>query len=330
MIQDYTVGLSSGTSGQRGVFLASRRERLAWAGIILAKALPQSIFKKQKIAFFLRANSNLYTTLSKHQRIEFMFFDLTQPIASQWQMLHSYSPDVLVAPASILKFITQAQEDGMINITPQRIFSVAEVLDPSDEIYIETVFGQKVHQIYQCTEGFLGIANSQGKIYLNEEYLYIEKEWLDKKSGRFIPIITDYSRHTQPIVRYRLDDILIEDKRYSGVFTCVKAIEGRCDDIFYFRKNEGGHAPIFPEALRQLMNASSLPFDEYQLIQTSLDNVEVGMQPPPSDTEKLMFSALFNDFCRRQSCRAPTISYITYQPPAPTMKLRRIVRPFSI
>jgi hypothetical protein len=37
---------------------------------------------------------------------------------------------------------------------------------------------------------------------------YIEKDWIDEKSGRFSPIITDFNRKTQPIIRYKLDDIL--------------------------------------------------------------------------------------------------------------------------
>lgn len=38
----------------------------------------------------------------------------------------------------------------------------------------------------------------------------IEKEWLDET--RFVPIITDLMRTSQPIVRYRLDDVLVIDE----------------------------------------------------------------------------------------------------------------------
>ena len=39
-VRGLTVGLSSGTSGHRGLFLVSRAEQAAWAGTILARALP--------------------------------------------------------------------------------------------------------------------------------------------------------------------------------------------------------------------------------------------------------------------------------------------------
>ncbi|MCW5849442.1 MAG: adenylate cyclase, partial [Anaerolineae bacterium] len=39
LLGDLTVGLSSGTSGHRGLFLVSAEERAGWAGAIMARAL---------------------------------------------------------------------------------------------------------------------------------------------------------------------------------------------------------------------------------------------------------------------------------------------------
>src|SRR6266568_8689714 len=55
-----TVGLSSGTSGHRGLFLVSSREQAAWAGTILARTLHTLPHGTLRVAFFLRSNSNLY------------------------------------------------------------------------------------------------------------------------------------------------------------------------------------------------------------------------------------------------------------------------------
>ena len=40
-LRGVTVGLSSGTSGHRGLFLISPQEHAAWAGTILARTLPR-------------------------------------------------------------------------------------------------------------------------------------------------------------------------------------------------------------------------------------------------------------------------------------------------
>lgn len=46
LINNIAVGLSSGTSGNRGLFLVSAKERDAWAGILMAKTLPKGLKKK--------------------------------------------------------------------------------------------------------------------------------------------------------------------------------------------------------------------------------------------------------------------------------------------
>lgn len=82
-----TVGLSSGTSGSRGVFLVSPRERNIWAGTIMARVLSVRAFRQLlnpflpplRVAFCLRSNSNLYTT-TQGRRLHFHFGDLLQPL----------------------------------------------------------------------------------------------------------------------------------------------------------------------------------------------------------------------------------------------------------
>ena len=71
-LNNITIGLSSGTSNTRGVFLVSDKEKSQWAGYIIAKILKGNILKKTKVAFFMRANSNLYESV-KSKKIVFEF-----------------------------------------------------------------------------------------------------------------------------------------------------------------------------------------------------------------------------------------------------------------
>ena len=50
----------------------------------------------------------------------------------------------------------------------------------------------------------------KGNLHFNEDLLIIEKEYIDKEKKRFFPIITDLNRTTQPVIRYKLDDIIHE------------------------------------------------------------------------------------------------------------------------
>lgn len=279
--QGFTVGLSSGTSGKRGVFLVSKKERLRWAGILLAKTLPDQFLwqivkpwkPKLSIAFFLRANSNLYNTLSS-SRIDFRFYDLLQPLEQHILSLNQFPPQVLVAPASILQFLAKAKTDGILTINPQRIINVAEVLEPTVAQQIENSFGQKVHQIYQATEGFLAYTCEQGNLHLNESYIHIEKNWLDADKKRFQPVITDFTRSTQLILRYELNDILrVADQPCScgNIETCIAAIEGRADEVFWLpEKNSQQLKAIYPDSLRRCMMLVEAELLEYKIIQRGL------------------------------------------------------------
>ncbi|MBN9228838.1 MULTISPECIES: F390 synthetase-related protein [Legionella] len=283
LINDIAVGLSSGTSGNRGLFLANAKERDAWAGILLAKALPHGLKRNERIAFFLRANSRLYTTLSKSKKIQFHFFDLLEHFETHISRLNTMQPTILSAPTSVL--LALAKEKHRLSIMPKKIFAVAEVIEQRDEAIISKAFNCQVAQVYQCTEGFLAISDKENnRLLMNEEYLIIEKEWLDEK--RFVPIITDLLRATQPIIRYRLDDVLIEEPS-SGVFTQLAGIEGRIGDICYATQNNEVF-PIFADLIRQKMASFPFEFDDYTIQQHALNQFTIQITPDLPEKEALI------------------------------------------
>lgn len=260
-----TIGLSSGTSGSSGVFLVNDKESAIWVGYILKKMLPRPLFQRHKIAFFLRANSNLYESV-KSLLISFSFYDLIIPLDKHIDNLNEFQPSILIAPAQVLRLLAKSNK---LNIQPKKIISVAEVLEEDDKKLIEQRFSQKVHQIYQCTEGFLAHTCEMGNLHLNEDNLLIEKEWIDKKSGRFFPIITDFNRTTQPVIRYKLDDILVLDKEpcsCGSVFTRLKKIEGRADDILKMKDLENNDYLLFPDFIRRAIITVDVHVDEYSIV----------------------------------------------------------------
>ncbi|GAB2567702.1 F390 synthetase-related protein [Gracilibacillus alcaliphilus] len=339
-IGSVTVGLSSGTSGHRGIFLVSQKERTRWAGAILARALPRPIWHKQRIAFFLRANSNLYQSVgSRH--LQFQFYDLLSPFSVHREALQKQQPTILVAPPSMLRMIADSVRLGELVIQPSKIISVAEVLDPLDEQIIEQQFNQPVHQIYQCTEGFLAHTCTEGTLHLNEDIVKIEKQYLDRKSGKFMPIITDFSRKAQPIIRYRLNDILTEQQticRCGSPFTAIASIEGRTDDIFYFYHTEQARLePFFPDFIRRAILQVTAPILEYKVIQHQPDRVEVALcleNKPTEETKLLIYQQIeqrLQDLCRQTACRCPVLAFTDWQDHrSPATKLKRVERKFAI
>ncbi len=279
MIRNIAVGLSTGTSGQRGLFASNKRERALWAALMLGRFSP-SFLQRQRVSLFLRANNMLYERLG-NALISFEFYDLLQSFNSHLQKLVDQQPTVLIAPAQILGLLAQAQKERIINIAPRCIISVAEVLSPEDKSAIEAVFGVRVDQVYQCTEGVLGMTCRAGNLHLNETYMHIERDIIDEASGAFAPIITDLTRETQPVLKYRLDDILIPDNEPCPCGCAslrLKRIEGRCDDILYWHTADGTLRMIPSDLIRQTVATARAGVSDYRAVQHGQQLLEIWLE----------------------------------------------------
>jgi putative adenylate-forming enzyme len=180
---------------------------------VLARVLHQ--FKPERIALFLRANSNLYETIKRGRLLQFRYVDLSTPLEKSIQLLNTFQPTILVAPPSLLEQLAVEREAGRLRIQPEQLISVAEVLEPQDKVKLETVFKVSVQQIYQATEGLLAISCKHGSLHLQEDLVAVQLEPLG--DNHFTPLITDLWRKTQPILRYDLGDVLRLDKEPVAV-----------------------------------------------------------------------------------------------------------------
>lgn len=273
-IGNFSVGLSSGTSGQRGLFVVSPKEQQIWAGGMLAKMLPRGLLHRERVALFLRADNQLYHNTSNH-RLTFRFYGLYDNFQQQILSLNQYQPTIIVAPAQVLRALANEKLNGKLTVTPIVVISAAEILEQQDKQIIQQAF-HKVAEVYQATEGFLAATCPYGTLHLNEEFIYIEPYWLDEH--RFMPIITDFTRETQPIVRYKLDDILV---RRSSPCQCgqqsmaISHIEGRQDDQLILMDHHNQPLTIFADYCSRII-ANYLPLTcDYRLIQHTNRMIEL-------------------------------------------------------
>ena len=319
-----SVGLSSGTSGARGLFLVSDRERALWAGTVLAKFLPKGKLFGHRIAFFLRADNNLYETIDS-KLIRFRYFDLLRDMGENLSELADYRPTLLVAPPSVLLCIARAMERGELRIKPEKVISVAEVLRAEDAAYLKAQFGLSViHQAYQCTEGFLGYVCECGNFHLNEELVLIEREYLDET--RFVPIVTDFTRQSQPIVRYRLNDILVEKRGHcpcGNPATMIRYIEGREDDVFYFAGIRQKEVAVFPDFIsRCVIYAERV--QNYKVVQDGRAHVTVFLERESSATAA-QIRREFARLAEKMEFHCPEIAFSPYVPDF-HRKMKRVER----
>ncbi|GAC1626721.1 MAG: hypothetical protein NVS4B9_18280 [Ktedonobacteraceae bacterium] len=291
LLAGLTVGLSSGTSGHRGLFLASSWEQAAWAGTILARALHDLRFRRLRVAFFLRSNNNLYEQVGKGP-IQFRYFDLMLPIAQAVSQLNAFQPHILIGPPSLLGFLADEYSAGRLHIHPERLISVAEVLEEQDQVRLQTTFGAPVHQIYQCTEGLLAVSCAWGSLHIQEDVVALQLEPLPgDESRRVTPIVTDLWRKTQPIIRYRLNDILQLAPApcpCGSSFRVIHTIAGRSDDVCYFSARTGEPRPFFPDTIRRMILLANPSIIDYQVVQSRYGQLQVYLASVPATSFELV------------------------------------------
>lgn len=320
----HSVGLSSGTSGHRGLFVVSAAERDAWVGTVLARTLPRGALLGHRIALFLRADNTLYESVGSRV-VSFRYFDVFADMADNLARLRDYRPTILVAPPSVLRLIARAVDAGELELRPRKVYSVAEVLELADEQRIVRSLKQdRLHQLYQCTEGFLAHTCEQGVIHLNEDNILVEREMLD--DVRFTPIVTDLRRRAQPIVRYRLGDVLRERSDpcpCGSALTAIERIEGREGDTLVLRGQDGRSIPVFADVItRALLYAEG--FDEYRIRQIGDAQLEIALDRLDDGSVGSVRREV-HALLDRLGCERPEISFVEYVNDG-SAKLRRVVQ----
>jgi putative adenylate-forming enzyme len=321
---DCSVGLSTGTSGVRGLFLVSRAERNRWAGTMLAKLLRGGPWRRERVALLLRAGNSLYRRVGAG-RLEFRYIDPLAPWPTVLGALREFAPTILVAPAQALSLL--AAEPAGARPAPARVISCAEVLQDLDRERIERAFERRVEQIYQATEGFLGATCAAGTLHLNEAQYHIEKEWCAADPERFVPIVTDLYRTTQPVIRYRLNDLLRirrEPCACGNVATALAAIDGRCDDALALAGRGAERVTVFPDLLsRAILNAAP-GIADFEVEELRAGDWRIGLEPAPDESIRDAVRAALATLADRLGAQSPALEFSPVHPRTLAHKLRRV------
>jgi putative adenylate-forming enzyme len=318
----HTVGLSSGTSGQRGLFLVSARERTQWAATVIAKMLPDGLLSRERVAFIFRAGGPLYESVAA-LGVRFRFFDQANPWDELVTRVCEFRPSIVVAQPQVLRLLIEAPD----SLNPRRVISVAEVLDELDRARLERRFGVRVEQIYQATEGLLGATCPSGVIHLNEPYLIVEPEWQDAERSRFVPVITDLWRRAQPVIRYRLNDILRIQKtpcRCGRAALGIAAVEGRCDDLLWLRGLHGASVPLFSDLLTRVIVRCVPVLQEYEIVETARGHWRVGLHPLPAEDVRRRLEAQMRSLTLSLGAEPPELQIDSHISPTSLVKRRRV------
>lgn len=278
----YVVLASSGSTGQRAVFLFSRRE---WIGALAAITRPPAWadapkpWTRPRAAVIASTEPWHYSGRIAHDLQSALFptwhADASWPIDDLVTGLNAWQPDVLAVYPSTLVALTEEQQARRLCIAPQHIGTSAEVLTPLAREQARIAFGTEVFDTYGATE--LSPIASQckaGSMHLFEDRALLEV--VDER-GEAVPtgtlgaqlLMTVFDRYTQPLIRYRLEDNVRE---VPGPCACGRAtrriahVEGRIEESLVLPQVAGQRAVcIHPNALHRLIEG--IPCSGWQVRQ---------------------------------------------------------------
>jgi putative adenylate-forming enzyme len=272
-VDGFAVGQSTGTSGNRGYYVISDAERFVWLGTLLAKVLPDALWRRHRVALALPGISTLYRAASSGSRIVLGAFDLRDRMDGWIDRLANFRPDTIVAPPKVLRLLAEAGRLGAENI-----FSGAEGLDALDRTVIEAATGRRVREIYMATEGLFGVGCAHGTLHLAEDVMHFDWEAVPGTTDLVAPVVTDFIRRTQAMARYRMNDLLELDEQACACgspLRVVRRIEGRRDDIFLCADPAGRLHPVTPDVLRNAVVDADPQIDDFRIEQTGPSCIEI-------------------------------------------------------
>lgn len=251
----YHVLHTSGTSGTVGYFVFSHEAWIKGACHVV-RAAPLRWRRRTAFVAATRghfAGASLMLT-GNHSTNNLFYdvrtFDVGRPMPQIIDELNEFQPHALSGYATIIKVLAEAQERGELRIKPSHVGNGGEPLLPEAKAYIERVFRVPVMNAYASSEHLymgLTLPGSDGMHLMEDDLIF---EINDDHT-----CVTNLFNNTMPLIRYRMDDVLVPDSNgHCGYpFRKVKAIVGRSEDALIFANRHGRDDFIHPIVIVELI-----------------------------------------------------------------------------
>jgi putative adenylate-forming enzyme len=190
------------------------------------------------------------------------------------------------------------------------VVSVADKLEKDEKTRLEAHFGRKLFEVYQATEGFLGISCRYGTLHLNEDLLHFERRFVDETRTAFEPVVSDYFRWSQAVVRFRLDDVLVpQDSCACGSRRqAIREVRGRADDVLWFTSRSGGRVAVWPDFVRHaIQNHLRLDLD-FQVVQEG-ESLRIRLEEEPAPELLALASSELRAFLGERGIEPPALDW---------------------
>lgn len=290
---EFVLGLSSGTSGNKGLYVTPKSLTKRLPFVFLARSgIPLKLLPF-RILFMLRVFSQGFNDINS-PFISLKYLSTMTPIEEVIERINNLKINILMAPPSLCRLLLPHEQ--LIKIPLKMIVTYAEVLEKEEKERLQELFQCKVIEIYQASEGQFASACSKGKLHINEDLVYVElldEHFHEVKEPHVVAkhmIATNLVNRAQPLIRYAMNDLIVLDDpcECGSSFRTIKNVLGRHDDVLSFKKKDGSIQAIFPDLISRWIITSSENIREYKVVQEVDQSLLITIDPlEDKDLERL-------------------------------------------
>ncbi|HEY1099228.1 MAG TPA: hypothetical protein VGF99_09875 [Myxococcota bacterium] len=267
----FIAATTSGTTGEVGVFVVddasfARLRATTFARIFRGQLRPEGFAllakRRYRMTFVVATGGHTMTSvlalrMPKAGRIaaDVNVVSIDTPLPQMVATLNAAPPLLLHSYATVLEVLAHEQIAGRLRLSPEIITAGSEVLTSSAKAVLRQAFPQAtILETWAATEHVaLAVACGLGHLHINEDAAIVEAVDADDVA---VPdgvwsehvLITNVLNHTQPLLRYRLDDRVRLDAAPCPCGSPFRRVdvEGRTDDTIFLDDGADfqAHTPI--------------------------------------------------------------------------------------
>ncbi|MCX5774876.1 MAG: hypothetical protein NTV44_00635 [Firmicutes bacterium] len=299
----YVVGLSSGTSGNKGLYVTPKALTTQLPAAFLSRGGVRISDLPARILFMLRVFSQGFSDINA-PFLKLKYLHTMTPVKEIVQTLKKQRINILMAPPSLLRVLLPFAEEihGL-----KKIITYAEVLEKEEKARFALAFHCPVLEIYQASEGQVGSPCKKGQLHINEDMIYVElydekgEPVQDTKTPIQRMIVTNLVNRVQPLIRYEMNDLIAlgEPCSCGSHFRVIDHIIGRHDDVLLLTDEEGNERSVFPDLVSRWIMTTSDAIREYRVFHKQRTNnlkIEVELLGEATDLEEKLTKRLHDEF----------------------------------
>lgn len=297
----YLVATTSGTTGNRGIFLMddwaiavnlslTLPMMSRWLGIgdvirLLASGGRMAVVVATGGHFLVAAGATRIRKANRWLSSTIQFFSVHLPLPELVAQLNRFRPAVIIGYGSMIGMLADEQAAGRLHINPVLLEPAGETLAASEYNRITGQFNAKVRDVYGATEcPFLSSKCTYGWYHVNSDWVLVEPvdadyQPLPRGEWSHTVLVSNLANRVQPILRYDLgDSILVRaDPCPCGSPLLAIRVQGRAADVITFPAVHGRQVTIAPLVFGTLVDR--MPGIElFQIVQTTPTNLRVRLK----------------------------------------------------